>query len=82
MKKFFCFLLCAFLISSLLSGCTTKKKANIIKSERRLAKYLDNEVNEKAPNGVIDLSEGPRLRYDANFGPSAPNFDIKIVNPY
>jgi hypothetical protein len=35
----------------------------------------------KDPN-TVDLSEGPKLKYDANLGPKNLNFDIKIVDPY
>ena len=82
MKKTICFLLCAFMMSFVFCGCTPKKKSNMIKAERRLAKYLGEGQADKSSSNVIDLSEGPKLRYDASFGPSAPNFDIKIVNPY
>lgn len=50
----------------------------MIKSKRRFAEY----VEPKKHPGVVDLSEGPKLRYDANFGPKSPEFDIKIKNPY
>ena len=48
---------------------------------RRLGKYLQAEPSAST-NGTIDLSEGPKLRYDAKFGPKDMNFDVKIVNPY
>ena len=52
-----------------------------IKYERKLGKYFESE-DKKNISGTIDLSEGPKLRYNANFGPKDLNFDIKIVNPY
>ena len=52
----------------------------MIKSERRLGKYLMPENEKRA--GVVDLSEGPRLKYNATFGPKDLNFDFKIENPY
>ena len=36
----------------------------------------------KPQGNAIDLSEGPQLRYDAKFGPSDMNFDVKVINPY
>ena len=81
MKKI-CSLLILSIISVLFfSACTIKKeKSTMIQAKRRFAKYIEPH-NTKAV-GRVDLSEGPRLRYDANFGPKTPNFDIKIVNPY
>ena len=52
----------------------------MIKSERRLGKYIQPQNEQKS--GVVDLSEGPKLKYDAVFGPKTPSFDFKIVNPY
>ena len=52
-----------------------------IKYERKLGKYFQAD-EQKAVGGMIDLSEGPKLRYNANFGPKDLNFDIKIINPY
>ena len=51
-----------------------------IKYERKLGKYF--EEDNRQLGGVIDLSEGPKLKYNAKFGPKDLNFDIKIVNPY
>ena len=64
--------------------------------EVTLVKQSDNDVNNdiaernrfyfeeenKAIGGMIDLSEGPKLRYDSKFGPKDLNFDFKIINPY
>ena len=44
-------------------------------------KYFENEEN-KTGGATIELSEGPKLRYNANFGPRDLNFDFKIINPY
>ena len=52
----------------------------MVQAKRRFAKYIEPQKTKDV--GRADLSEGPRLRYDANFGPKTPNFDIKIVNPY
>ena len=80
MKKYGLFVICLILSSLLLSACTTVAKSPI-KYERRLGKYIEGE-NQKQTGKVIDLSEGPKLKYNANFGPKDLNFDIKIVNPY
>lgn len=79
MKKFCIFILCVTVLSVCVSACTAKPDASMVKSQRRFAKYIEPQ---KQNQGVIDLSEGPKLRYDANFGPKAPEFDIKIRNPY
>lgn len=80
MKRINFLLLFVFIISFLLSACDVNEKAPMIKSERRLGKYIQQsqDTNQK----VIDLSEGPKLKYDAHFGPQMPDFDFKIVNPY
>ncbi len=80
MEKIFCFLLCAFIFSMCLSACTVKQTASMVKSQRRLGKYIEVQ-NQKSEN-VVDLSEGPKLKYDAVFGPKTPSFEFKIVNPY
>ncbi len=78
MKKYSLLIVCLLLSSFLLSACDSKPNSTI-KYERKLGKYFDTE--QKA-GGVVDLSEGPKLRYDAKLGPSDLNFDFKIVNPY
>ena len=81
MKKICIFILITVLCCPILSGCSksTHVKQSMIHSQRRFANYMDSKVARK---NVVDLSEGPRLRYDATFGPINPNFDIKIVDPY
>lgn len=78
MKKLWCLILSASVLTFCVSACTSKQPASMIKSKRRFAQYTEPA---KHP-GVVDLSDGPRLRYDANFGPKSPEFDIKIKNPY
>lgn len=79
MKK--CLLLVACLLcSSLLLSACTKTPDSTIKYERKLGKYF--EENKKPQGGMIDLSEGPKLNYDAKLGPRDLNFDFKIENPY
>lgn len=83
MKKICSFVLCVYFVMLLTSACTTKQTDTMINSKRRFAKYAEYiEPQNKKPEGVIDLSEGPKLRYDANFGPKNPDFDFKIKNPY
>ena len=79
MKKYGLFIVCLIISSVFLSACTTTPKSPI-KYERKLEKYL--ETDHKNTGGTVDLSEGPKLKYDAKFGPRDLNFDIKIVNPY
>ena len=82
MKKICIFLLMMSLFSCFVSACAPKKpKANMIQSQRRFAKYVEPQTRGTSP-ASIDLSEGPKLRYDATFGPNNINFDIKIVDPY
>ena len=80
MKKYCLLLLCLFFMNILLSGCNLKDNQPMVKSERRLGKYIKQEAVKSGK--TIDLSEGPKLKYDRNFGPSDVNFDFKIVNPY
>ena len=79
MKKLCLILACLIISSLLISACTLKSGESTIKYKRKLEKYLPSE---KQTSGAIDLSEGPKLRYDAKFGPQELNFDIKIINPY
>ena len=82
MKKAICFLFFLTFACTFTTACTnqTKKKPNMIQSKRRFADYVEPQ-EQKNPN-AIDLSDGPKLRYDAKFGPKNPEFDIKIVDPY
>ena len=78
MKKYGLLVVCLLISSILLSACNTMPNSPI-KYERKLGKYFESE---KKVGGTIDLSEGPKLRYNANFGPKDLNFDFKIINPY
>ena len=78
MKKIGLLMVCLLLSSILLCACT-KAPDTTIKYERKLGKYFEQDNSSV---GTIDLSEGPKLRYNANFGPKDLNFDIKIINPY
>ena len=82
MIKKICSLLILSMVSMLFfSACTIKdQKSTMVQAKRRFAKYVEPQKNKDVRS--VDLSEGPRLRYDADFGPKTPNFDIKIVNPY
>ena len=80
MKKYGLLIVCLLLSSILLSACNFTPKSPI-KYERKLGKYF-GEDSKRTTGGVIDLSEGPKTRYNANFGPKDLNFDFKIVNPY
>ena len=70
----------------MLSGCRLKlkpqKKQQTINYQRKLEKYLPAENTKQNTGGAVDLSEGPKLRYDANFGPRDVSFDVKVSNPY
>ena len=86
MKKQALFVICLLISSILLSGCNVESNSPI-KYKRRFEQYLPNETKGAKENvvpqgGVVDLSEGPKLNYDAKVGPRDLNFDIKIVNPY
>ncbi len=82
MKKFSVFFLVLAFIVVCTTACTnsSNKKPNMIQSKRRFENYV-NPQSQKDPH-VIDMSEGPKLNYDAKFGPKAPEFDVKIVDPY
>lgn len=80
MKKNSLLIVCLLLSSFLLTACSSSSNSTI-KYERKLGKYFESDNNSHSGN-TIDLSEGPKLRYDANFGPRDLNFDIKIINPY
>lgn len=78
MQKFCCLILSLSVLSFCVSACTVKQSGSMIKSKRRFVEYIEPVKH----TGIVDLSEGPKLRYDANFGPHSPEFDIKIKNPY
>lgn len=80
MKKQIFFVACLMLSSLLLCACNSAPNSTI-KYERKFGKYFHNEKQPAIENSV-DLSEGPRLKYNADFGPRDLNFDIKIINPY
>lgn len=82
MKKIIVFLMMLSFISVCTTACTNqgKTKPNMIQSKRRFAEYVEGP-QQKNPNAV-DLSEGPKLRYDARFGPQNLDFEMKIVDPY
>lgn len=82
MKKALTILIMFSLVCLCTTACSKQKKPkqSMVRAERRFAKYLDGE-QQKNPN-AIDLSEGPKQNYNANFGPQNLEFDIKIVDPY
>lgn len=82
MKKFYVFCLMLIFISAFTTACSSvqSNKPNMIQSKRRFANYM--EGSEMKNPRAIDLSEGPRLKYDKKLGPQNPEFDIKIVDPY
>ena len=69
MKKYCLLVICLVSASLLLSACSTHSKSPI-KYQRKLEKYLNpSSSQQKASGGVVDLSEGPKLNYNAKFGP-------------
>ncbi len=80
MEKYCLFIICMLVSCMLLSGCDIKQQNNSpIKYQRRLEKYLPQENNQAK---TIDLSEGPKTRYEAKFGPKDLDFDIKLNTRY
>ena len=84
MKKFAILLLCLVFSVCLLTACGNNKK-DTINYNGRLKQYIPNEktnTQKSTSSRIIDLSEGPKVKYDKNLGPADVNFDIKIKNPY
>ena len=80
MKKICGLILFSVLLNMCLCSCSSQQKAPLIKSERRLGKYF--QAPEEHKEGIVDLSDGPKLKYDASFGPASPSFDFTIKDPY
>ena len=80
MKKLGLSIVCLLISSMFLCACNSAPNTTI-KYERKFGKYFE-DTEQKQQGGMIDLSEGPKLRYDAKFGPRDLNFDFKIINPY
>ena len=82
MKKYCLLVILLILSGMILSACSVPANSPI-KYQRKFEKYLKPmEAEQKPTGGMIDLSEGPKLNYNAKFGPKELNFDIKIINPY
>ena len=81
MKKYYLIMLLLCCCISF-SGCQIKQDKPAIDYKRKLSKYLPETKKNYQNNGMIDLSEGPKLRYDANLGPKDLNFDMKINMKY
>lgn len=79
MYKISTLILISAVLSVCLSACDTRPSNSMVTPQRRFAKYLEPEENK---GGVVDLSEGQKIKYEANFGSQNPSFDFKIVNPY
>jgi len=64
-----------------LCGCIPHPKSQIkVMYKSRVPKAL-----KKTASGVIDLSDGRKVNFGANLGPtdpSAPNFDFGLVDKY
>lgn len=80
MEKYCLFVVCLLVSCLLFAGCDIKQTKSPINYQRRLEKYLSTEPVKAAK--TIDLSEGPKTRYDAHFGPKDLDFDIKILTRY
>ena len=82
MKKLMVLFLLTVFVCLFTTACAEKKvkKQNLIQSKRRFAQYMEPQSQKDMHS--IDLSEGPKLKYDAQLGPQNLNFDIKIVDPY
>lgn len=81
MKNHILLIVCLLTSSVLLTACNVgTSSSSMVKAQRRLEKYLPSE--NKPQGKVVDLREGPNLRYDSKFGPKDLNFDFKIINPY
>lgn len=82
MKKVCIYLMLIFFLSSLTTACNIKQNSNsMVQSKRRFAQYVEPQQNKQSGQ-FVDLSEGPKLKYDAHLGPQNLNFDFKIVDPY
>ena len=79
-KVFILIILTAFILINVTACSKSNKPSNMINSKRRFAEYVEPQNTKDIR--MIDLSEGPKLDYDAKLGPKNLNFDIKIVDPY
>ena len=84
MKNFVFVLVCVIAANMFLTACTVNtKKSQTINYNRRLQQYLPSDTSKQRPSGgMIDLSDGQKLKYEGRLGPNDLDFDIKIKNPY
>lgn len=83
MKNLVILVVFLLLFSVLLSACHITQRKQTIEFHRRFEKYIQPEVEKpKEKRTNIDLSEGPKLNYNSNFGPSDVNFDFQVNTKY
>ena len=84
MKKIGLLCACILISTVLLSACQVKQKSSTINYKRRFEAYIpsNNVQNNNTSVHTIDLSEGPKLKYQADLGPRDLNFDIKLQTRY
>jgi len=88
MKKVCLVIMCLILVMPLLSACTKVKKTkeSLIKYQSKLSQYTQTYVPSSSASQrkghVVDLSDGKQMRYDMQFAPNNPNFDVKLKDPY
>lgn len=73
MKQLILLIFLCFSATAILTGCTNKQPQNVINYERKFD-TIKKQTQQEPTYGVIDLSDGNKVNYDAQFGPS---FDIQ-----
>ena len=81
MKKFTFVLTSLLMLCFACCGCSLQNDSSL-KYESKVKRYMQNYKPYSSDSMTVDLSEGPRTKYDDNSNSGGLNFDIKVIAPY
>ena len=74
MKQLTVFICLCFSAMVFLTACTKSEPQNVLNYQRKIDTLGVKQQQQESTYGIIDLSDGNKVNYDAHFGPS---FDIQ-----